>query len=164
MAVAVAAGLFVPTVRAYGAHDGAGRALRNSTIIEVAALLASNKAKTKDKEFDPRLDQLRPQLRRFPFKSYTLLRMTSHDLATGDLCGVELPEDRYMQVRVLERSATSMKLRIILNQDNRPIMAADVRLTGNSRVLIGGPRSPDGTLLVSVGQGPAIAAAGAAAR
>ena len=158
-AVAVAAGMFVPAIHAYGAQGDAAGVAYGSTI-EVTAVLATNKAIVHGEQLDPRLERLRPQLKRFPFKSFRLLRMKSHDLGTGDLCGVELPDNRYMQVPVVERSATSMKLRIILNHHNRPIMATDVRLTGNSKVLIGGPRSQDGTLLVLVSQGRTVAAVG----
>ena len=143
--LALIAGLVVPALALAADNDHA--------TIQVTAVLATNraKAKPKAKEVDPRLHVLKSQLRRFPFRNYKLLRMESYDLRRSDQCGVELPGSRYLQVTAVERTPQYLKLRIILNQNNRPVMAAQVSLQGNSRVLLAGPRTDDGTLLVAIG-------------
>ncbi len=142
--LAIVAGLVIPSL---------GLADNDQPTIEVTAVLATNrgKAKPKSKEVDPRLQVLKSQLRRFPFRNYKLLHMESYNLGRSDQCGVELPGSRYLQVTAVERTPQYLKLRIILTQGNRPVMAAEVRLRGNSRVLLAGPRTEEGTLLVAIG-------------
>ena len=65
----VPATVLLPTVGTAQAQD----AVQQSAILRIAAVLALKERGT----FDPRLEPLRPELRRMPFRSYSLLATRS---------------------------------------------------------------------------------------
>jgi hypothetical protein len=131
--------LLVPAAATLAADD--------QVVIQVSAVRASNAAKS----FDPRLQEMKPELKRLRFKSYQLLSAKSHSLSAGDQCGIELPGGRYLHVTVVERTPQALKLRVLINENNHPVVSTDVKLNRNSILLLGGPRDAQGTLIVAIG-------------
>jgi hypothetical protein len=116
------------------------------SIIQIAAVLAS-----RDKHsFDPRLQALRADLRSLPFKSYQLVAARSCSMHSGDQCGMQVPDDGYLQLTTTETTAKHLKVRLILNRANRPIVNADLKLDRNAGVLLTSSRTGGGTIIISV--------------
>jgi hypothetical protein len=124
-----------------------------SAILQIAAVLA-----TKERgNFDARLEPLRADLRSLPFRSYALLATQTCTVASGDQCGMNVPSNGYLQVTTTESTASHIKLRLVLNQGNRPIVNADLKLNRNAGILIKSSRTEGGTVLISVKTSPAPA-------
>ena len=115
-------------------------------VIQISAVLA-----TKDsREFDPRLDPLKHELRGLPFKGYKLLAIQACRFEAGDQCGMDIPGGGYLHVTTTESSAKHMKMRLLLNQHNRPILNADIRLNRNAGILLKSARTDYGTIILSI--------------
>ena len=121
----------------------------HSVTVHINAVLASN-AKT-NKGIDPALHTIRNELKRLPFKSYHLLERETRMVRSGDECGLELPGNRYLHVMTRENASDHLKMTILLNQANRPILTTEVKIDYDSVVLLGGPRDAAGTLLIAIG-------------
>lgn len=100
--------------------------------------------------WDDRLDHVRKELRRLKFKGYRLLGAETRSVDTGDQCGIALPGERYLQVTTEERFAERLRVHILLNEKNRPVINTDVNLDTDSVVLIGGPHDEAGTLIIAI--------------
>jgi hypothetical protein len=118
-------------------------------VIQISTVLASNS--TTQRAFDPRLEPLRPELKRLRFRSYRLVRSEARAVGLDEDCAMELPGGRYLHITTREHDADSIRLNILLNENNRPILNTDVQLDHDSVVLLGGPHDEDGTLLISIG-------------
>lgn len=114
--------------------------------IRISTVLASNNSHS----WDARLEPIRKQLRRLRFKSYRLMGTQTRSVASGDECGIELPNDRFLHVTTEEITSRHLRLHILLNEKNRPIINTDVKLNPNSVVLLGGPQDSTGTLIISI--------------
>ncbi len=122
-----------------------------SAILKIVAVLA-----TKERgSFDPRLEAMRADLRSLPFRSYTLLAMQTCAVSSGDQCGMNVPANGFLQVTTTESTATHLKLRLILNQANRPVVNVDLKLNRNAGILIKSNRCEAGTVLISIKTSPA---------
>ena len=118
-----------------------------SAIVQISAVLASREGR---RGIDPRIEDLRPQLRGFPFRSYKLLNVQSCQFHQGDQCGMDIPGGGYLQMRTTESTPGHLKMRILLIQDNRPILNADVKLSRNANLLLRSNRTERGTIIVSI--------------
>jgi len=123
-----------------------------SSILKIAAVLA-----TKERgNFDPRLEPLRADLRSLPFRSYALLATQTCTVSSGDQCAMNVPSNGFLQVTTTESTATHLKLRLVLNQENRPVVNADLKLNRNAGILIKSSRTEGGTVLISIKTTPAV--------
>ena len=123
----------------------------NRTTIQISTVLASNEGRT----FDARLSNLKTELRQLRFRSYKLLATETHALhGNGGQSGMELPHGRYLHISTREHTPDHLRLHILLNEDNRPVVNTYVKLELGSVVLLGGPRDPDGTLVITIGSRP----------
>jgi hypothetical protein len=117
-----------------------------ATVVQISAVLAS-----KDHhEFDPRLAPLRPELRGLPFKGYTLLAIQSCRLEAGDHCAMDIPGGGYLHLTTTQTSDRHLKMRILLNQQNRPILNADVKLDRDAGILLKSVRTDVGVIILSI--------------
>ena len=115
-------------------------------VIQISAVLAS-----KDQtDFDPRLAALKPELRGLPFKGYTLLGVQACRLEAGDQCEMDIPGGGYLHVTTTECTARHLKIRLLLNQQNRPILNADIKLNRNAGILLKSARTDMGTIILSI--------------
>ncbi len=114
--------------------------------LRVSMVMASNESRY----FDPRLKDLRAQLKPLPFKNYRLLGVETRDLSTWAQCGFRIPGGRYLHVTTQERTADHIKMRVLLNEHNRPLLNADVKLDHDSVIVLGGPQEEEGTLIITI--------------
>ncbi len=120
------------------------------TTINISAVMASNSGDRKS--FDARLDDIRNELRPLHFKSYRLISTETRTLrGSGDQCGVELPNGRFLNITTREHTRDHLRIHILLNENNRPVINTDVKIEPHSVVLIGGPRDEHGTLIITIG-------------
>ncbi len=136
-ALAFFVALAVPAALAYA---------EDPSVIQISAVLASKEPRSTD----PRLEFLWPDLRSLPYKSYTLLDINSCRFQSGDQCGMDIPGGGYLQIRTTETTATHLKMRLLLIQDNRPILNADVKLNRNAGILLRSKRTETGTIILSI--------------
>ena len=123
----------------------------NRTTIQISTVLASNEGRT----FDARLAGLKNELRQLRFRSYTLVSSETRALhGNGGQSGMELPNGRYLHVTTREHTPEHLRLHILLNEDNRPVVNTYVKLELGSVVLLGGPRDENGTLVITIGSRP----------
>ena len=123
----------------------------NRTTIQIATVLASNDGRV----FDSRLASLKNELRQLRFKSYKLVNSETRVLhGNGGQSGIELPHGRYLHITTREHTPDHLRLHILLNEDNRPVVNTYVKLELGSVVLLGGPRDQDGTLVITIGSRP----------
>jgi hypothetical protein len=123
----------------------------NRTTIQIATVLASNDGRV----FDSRLASLKNELRQLRFKSYRLLSSETRVLyGNGGQSGMELPHGRYLHITTREHTPDHLRLHILLNEDNHPVVNTYVKLELGSVVLLGGPRDQDGTLVITIGSRP----------
>jgi hypothetical protein len=123
----------------------------NRTTIEIGTVLASNEGRV----FDARLSGLKTELRQLRFRSYKLVSSETRVLhGNGGQCGMELPHGRYLHITTREHTPDHLRLHILLNEDNRPVVNTYVKLEMGSVVLLGGPRDQDGTLVITLASRP----------
>ncbi len=123
----------------------------NRTTIQIQAVLASNEGRT----FDARLASLKSELKQLRFRSYNLVSAETRVLhGNGGQSGLELPGGRYLHVTTREHTPNHVRLHILLNEDNHPVVNTYVKLELGSVVLLGGPRDENGTLVITLGSRP----------
>ncbi|MFQ5477036.1 MAG: hypothetical protein ACE5E4_00280 [Candidatus Binatia bacterium] len=126
-----------------------GTARAGETItVQVSTVLASNGSK--GRVFDPQLDRYKSMLRAMRFKNYQLVKDHHRDVRTGDRYGVELPGGRYLHITALDSSPEHLKLRVLINENNRPIVNTDVVINREGVILLGGPKDEKGTLILAI--------------
>ena len=118
----------------------------DTAFVQISAVLASRDNTT----FDPRLASLRPELRGLPFKGYQLLGIQSCRLETGDQCAMEIPGGGYLHVTTTQTTDRHLKMRLLLNQQNRPLFNADIKLNRNAGILLKMARTDMGTIILSL--------------
>jgi len=115
-------------------------------MVQISAVLA-----TRDpQEVDPRLTPLRAQLRGLPFKGYTLLGVQACRLEVGDQCEMDIPGGGYLHLTTTGCTARHLKIRLLLNQNNRPLLNADIKLNRDAGILVKSPRTEMGTIILSI--------------
>ncbi len=119
----------------------------HTVTVSISTVVASNDRRS----FDPRLEHIRSELKPLRFKNYRMLGQESRDLTGGDQCGIELPGGRYLHITTKENTAEYLRMNILLNEGNRPIINTDVKLDHDSVVVLGGPKDERGTLLITIG-------------
>ena len=116
-------------------------------VVQVAAIHASNRSRA----FDPQLQSYRPELKRMRFKNYELIEASKQNVQPGDQYGMELPGNRYLHITALDSTAEYLQLRVLVNENNRPIVNTDVRINRGAPLLIAGPKmGNNGTLILAI--------------
>jgi hypothetical protein len=116
------------------------------SVIQISAVLASKEPRPPD----PRLDSIKHELESLPYYGYTQLDINSCRFQTGDQCGMDIPGGGYLQIRTTEATSTHLKMRLLLIQENRPILNADVKLNRNAGLLLRSKRTETGTIILSI--------------
>ena len=126
---------------------GAVRA-EGSAEIEITILVA---AKGKGpRVIDPRLGFKR-ELYKLPFREYKFFGTESHSLSAGGECGVELPGGAYLHITSTESTPEHLKMHVLVNQHNRPVLNTTVRINrNNAAILLTGPSTATGRVLVRI--------------
>jgi len=114
--------------------------------ISISTILASNNSRN----WDDRLDSVRKELRPLRFKSYRLVGAETRNITSGDQCGTDLPGGRYLHVTTKEVGPEDVRLHILLNEGNRPVINTDVKLTPDTVIVLGGPHDRAGTLIITI--------------
>lgn len=123
----------------------------NRTTIQIATVLASNEGRV----FDARLSSLKSELKQLRFRSYQMVSTETRVVrGNGIQSGIELPNGRYLHVTTREHTPSHLRLHILLNEDNRPVVNTYVKLELGSVVLLGGPRDENGTLVITIRSRP----------
>jgi len=116
-------------------------------VVQVAAIHASNGSRS----FDPQLQPYRPELKRMRFKNYELIEASKQNVQAGDQYGMELPGNRYLHITALDSTAEYLQLRVLVNENNRPIVNTDVRINRGAPLIIAGPKmGNNGTLILAI--------------
>lgn len=140
LALAAAAAI-VASLAWSGAHA------ESRTTIEISTILASRD----NGNFDARLASLRPQLKQMRFRTVRLLNKDIRALhGVGGQVGMDLPGRRYLHITTREHTPDHLRLHILLNEDNHPVVNTDVKLCHGSPVVIGGPRDDAGVLVIAI--------------
>lgn len=130
---------------------GFGVALAQTQVIalHVRTVLATDSGT----DFDMRLDTCRRQLKGlFRYNSYRLVKEEERRVPFGSPNSFEIPGGRYLQVLPVAYLGDRVKLKVILIEGaNAPQLDTDFSLPNHGSIWVGGPRHPEGTLLISIG-------------
>ena len=104
-------------------------------------------------DFDTRLDGYRRQLRGlFHFTSYRLVKEEERHCPLGRRNNFEIPGGRYLEVLPVAFRENRMRLRVLLIEGTSPPpLDTDFTVPNRGNIWVGGPRNPDGVLLISIG-------------
>jgi hypothetical protein len=120
----------------------------NAVEIRIGAVLASNSGK----EFDARLASLHRQFNTlFPYSSYRLVKEERQQVAWGGKAGFDIPGGRYVLVVPREFKDDRISMKVMVIEGARPIIDTVISMRNHATFLIGGPRQPDGVLILSIG-------------
>ena len=120
----------------------------NAVEVRIGAVIASNSGK----EFDARLASLHRQFDvLFPYTSYRLVKEDRQKVAWGGKAGFDIPGGRYVLVVPREFKNDRISMKVMVIEGARPIIDTVLSLRNHATFLIGGPRQPDGVLILSIG-------------
>jgi hypothetical protein len=123
----------------------------NRTTIQITAVRGTSEGRT----FDPRLASLKPALKPLRLGSYYQVGTETRVLhGNGGQFGMDLPNGRYLHITTREHTPNHLRLHILLNENNHPVVNTYVKLELGSVVLMGGPRDENGTLVITIGSRP----------
>lgn len=123
----------------------------NRTAIQITAVRASNNGRG----FDSRLASLKTELKQLRFRNYRLVKTETRELhGNGGQCAMVLPGGRFLNITTREHTPNHLRLHILLNEDNRPVVNTFVKLEHGSVVMMGGPRDDNGTLVITIASRP----------
>ena len=128
----------------------AGAALAQEEVaLRVSTILATDTSS----EFDSRLDRMRRQLfGLFRYSSYRLVKEENRRCSWGSPNSFEIPGGRYLQVLPIAYKEDRVKLKVILIESGTaPPLDTDFTLPNHGNIWVGGPKHPDGVLLISIG-------------
>ena len=120
---------------------------------EVALHVRTVLATDSGSAFDTRLDNYRRQLRGlFHYTSYRLVKDEERHCPFGLSNNFEIPGGRYLQVLPVQFREDRLKLRVLLIEGTSPPpLDTDFTVPNRGNIWVGGPRNPDGVLLISIG-------------
>jgi len=104
-------------------------------------------------DFDSRLAPDRLQLHGlFRYSSYRLVKEEKRRCRWGSPNSFEIPGGRYLQVLPLGYKDNRLRLKVILIESGTaPPLDTDFSLPNHGNIWVGGPKHPDGVLLISIG-------------
>jgi hypothetical protein len=122
---------------------------RHSAVeVRIGAVLASNTSKG----FDPRLVSLQHQFNvLFPYTSYRLVKETRQQVPWGGRVGLDIPGGRYLMVIPKGFRNDRVTMKVVLIDGHRSIVDTALSLRNGGTLLVGGPRDPEGVLILSIG-------------
>jgi hypothetical protein len=125
------------------------QALANEVELRVETVLATNSSSG----FDPRLNDIRPQLMSFHYSSYRLVQEERRRVRWGKQADFFLPGGRFLQVVPKEFINQRIALQIMLMEGTTPtsLMNASLSFPNNGTVFFGGRRHHDGVLIIRIG-------------
>jgi hypothetical protein len=142
------------------ALGGAAALAQSEIALHVRTVLATDHGS----DFDQRLDRERGQLKGLfrGYSSYRLVKEEDRRCPVGSPNNFEIPGGRYLQVMPIGAKEDRVKLKVtLLEGGNPPPLDTDVTLANHGNFWLGGPKHPDGVLLISIGaEAPAGAAMG----
>jgi hypothetical protein len=117
-----------------------------AAIVHIIAVLASKEATG----MDPRLQSIKGDLRQLPFSGYALINARACTLRDGDRCGMKIDDEGYLQISTTDTTREFLKLHLLFNRRNRPVVNADLKLNRKAAVLLTSSRIDGGTLILSI--------------
>jgi hypothetical protein len=120
---------------------------------EVALHVRTVLATDSSADFDSRLTSYRRQLRGlFHYSSYRLVKEEERHCPFGLPNNFEIPGGRYLEVLPVALKEDRLRLRVLLIEGTRPPpLDTDFTVPNRGNIWVGGPRNPDGVLLISIG-------------
>ncbi len=104
--------------------------------------------------FDSRLGGYRRQLHQlFHYTSYRLVKQEDRETPFGNRNNFDIPGGRYLEVLPVQFKEDRMRLRVLLIEgtNQAPPLDTDFTVPNHGNIWVGGPRNPDGALLISIG-------------
>lgn len=103
-------------------------------------------------DFDVRLQQARQQLfGLFRYSSYRLVKEEERRCNWGSRNSFEIPGGRFLQVWPMGYKDERVRLKVILIESGTAPLDTDFSLPNQGTIWVGGPKHPDGVLLISIG-------------
>lgn len=120
---------------------------------EVALHIRTVLATDSGSDFDTRLSNYRRQLRGlFHYTSYRLVKDEERRCPFGLPNNFEIPGGRYLEVLPVQLRDDRLKLRVLLIEGTSPPpLDTDFTVPNRGNIWLGGPRDPDGVLIISIG-------------
>ncbi|MBI3784826.1 MAG: hypothetical protein HY270_15640 [Deltaproteobacteria bacterium] len=116
--------------------------------VRIGAVLANNSSK----ESDQRLVAMHKQFNSlFPYSSYHLIKEERQKVPWGGKVGFDIPGGRYVIVVPKEYKGDRVSMKVMVIEGARPIVDTALSLRNHATLLVGGPRQPDGVLILSIG-------------
>jgi hypothetical protein len=125
-------------------------ALAEEVELHIETVLASNSSK----EFDARLQELKPLLvRTFRYSSYRLVQEIRQQARWGEEIKVALPGERHMQVTPKAYDRHRISLQVMLREGINPtsLLNASLSFPDSGTVVFAGRRQKDGVLIIRIG-------------
>jgi len=103
--------------------------------------------------FDSRLGNYRRQLHQlFHYTSFRLVKEEDRHTPFGNPNNFEIPGGRYLEVLPMQFKEDRLRLRVLLIEGTSPPpLDTDFTVPNHGNIWVGGPRNPDGVLLISIG-------------
>lgn len=117
--------------------------------LRVETVLATDSSK----EFDNRLNDIRPQLDKFRYSSYRLVQEERRRVDWGKQADFLLPGGRFLQVVPKGYIDKRIALQVMLMEGTSPTPLVDTRLSirNHGVVFFGGSKHQGGTLIIRIG-------------
>ncbi len=120
----------------------------NAVEVHIGAVLASNSGQ----EFDQRLAAMHRQFQvLFPYSSYRLVKEQRQQVPWGGKVGFDIPGGRYVLVIPKEFKNDRVLMKVMVIEGARSIVDTALSLRDHATFLVGGPRDPNGVLILSIG-------------
>jgi len=118
----------------------------NPAILEIVAIQASKE----DGGVDPRLRPMALDLQSLPYETFSLIAARACMVSTGDRCGMRVTADAYLVVRTVENAAGYLRVNVLLNRGNRPVLDADLKINRDAGVMLTNVRREGPALIMSI--------------
>jgi len=122
------------------------RADADPAILEIVAIQASKN----DGSLDPRLRPMAADLRALPYGSFSLISARACTVDAGDRCGMRVTNDAYLVVRAIENAERYLRVNVLLNRGNRPVLDADLKINRDAGVMLTNVKREGPALIVSI--------------
>ena len=125
-------------------------ALAEEVELHIETVLASNSSK----EFDARLQELKPLLvRTFRYSSYRLVQEIRQQARWGEEIKVALPGERYMEVTPKAYDRHRISLQVMLREGINPtsLFNASLSFPDSGTIFFAGRKLEDGVLIIRIG-------------
>ena len=128
-------------------------ALRVALADEVAVHVRTVLATDSGSDFDTRLQGYSRQLRGlFHYTSYRLVKDEERHSPLGLKNNFEIPGGRFLEVLPVALRENRVRLRVLLIEGTSPPpLDTDFTVPNRGNIWVGGPRNPEGVLLISIG-------------